>query len=315
MTARLALALPVPLLLAAACSGADSRPGPAIGRAQAERVLARYTLAADAAGRTLDGTRLASVTTGPQLAMDLASLKLRRATKSPAGGLRFDRTTYLIPRLHGYPRWFAVDAMSSGGTQSVRHALLFTQSAEGAAWLLAADPLPVDGALNRVALDTDGFATAPGPEATGPAMAPARVAAAHAALLTGGAEAPGAKGIAPGPHTTRAHRALRAGSKKLRKRGILLSSEFAPHTTPFYALRTEDGGALVWYVLRQTEAYAAARAGKLSVSGDLTGLAPTRAPRTRLNSTVLIQYLATVPPRGPATVSGIYRKAVSAQGS
>ncbi len=34
-----------------------------------------------------------------------------------------------------------------------------------------------------------------------------------------------------------------------------------------------------------------------------------------MDTTVLVQYLATVPPKGRATVSGMYRKAIAVRGS
>ncbi|MBW8487547.1 hypothetical protein [Actinomadura parmotrematis] len=319
MTARSTVLLASALLasgLAAGCSDDAASAAPAaLARPEAERVLARYAAAADHAGRSLDAAGLPAVETAPLLAMDGASIKLRKAVGRKTTPLKFTDTAFLIPRAAGYPRWFAVDAMSGSGKDLLRHALLFTQARAGAPWLATADPYPADDPLAAVALDADGLATAVPAGNTGLPLAPGKLAAAHAALLSKGPKAPAAQGLAAGPKTTEAYRALRAGQAALAAKGITLASTFAPAPVPAYALRTRGGGAVVWYTIRQNEEYSSAHAGRLSVSGDLVGLVPPRRVRTRMTSTVLVSYLATVPRKGAAPVSGMYRKAVSAGGS
>ncbi|MBX6766240.1 MAG: hypothetical protein IRY90_03650 [Actinomadura rubrobrunea] len=322
MRVRPAVALSVPVvLLAAACGGGDSRPGPALTKDEARRVLTRYADAANRAGQRLDGAALAAVETEPQLSMDRAAFKLGRAARQPFLPVKFVKSAFYIPRMDGYPRWFAVDATTSatppGDTKprQTRHALVFTKAGPKAPWLLAASPPPGDDELSSVRLDKDGYATTVAPSASGLAVAPSAVGAAHAALLTEGPRAPGASVLAPGPQTTQSYDALQQVRAGLRKNGVTLRSRFVPDSSPVYALRTKDGGALVWYVLRQHESYRSPRRGKLAVTGDLTGLAPAKAARTRLDTTVLVQYLATVPAKGHAAVGGMYRKAVAAHAS
>ncbi|TDE36084.1 hypothetical protein [Actinomadura sp. 6K520] len=303
--------------LSAGCSGAASSADPAkpagtppLTKAQAQQVLASFTQAADRAGRGLDRRSLHAIETDPQLTMDVAALRLRRAVKRPPAKLRFTGTTFYIPRLNGYPQWFAVGAVTGQDEQALRHAMLFTRAKADAPWLLAADPHPGEASLSKVALDPDGYATPVTPNAKGLAVAPRKLPAAHAALLSEGPTAAGASVLAEGPQTTETYKALKNGEKTLAGRGVTLSSRFSAAPYTVHALRTKDRGALVWYVLKQNEAYSSSRPGRLTVSGDLIGLAPTRAARTRLDTTVLVQYLATVPPKGKATVTGMYRKAV-----
>ncbi|WP_030165738.1 hypothetical protein [Spirillospora albida] len=325
MPARRTAACLPPALLAAALLGTGltgcgetSSAGdgaPALTKDQARDVLTGYTAAANRAGQRLDHSALRTVQADPQLAMDTASFKLRRVVRARPQALKFERVQYYIPRLSGHPRWFAADATTGSGKLAVRHALLFTQARPGAPWLLTADPYPSGPALSRVALDPEGYATAVSPNSGGLAVAPGRLAAAHAALLTGGPRAPGASVLAGGSATDQSHAALLKGREALAQRGITLSTRFtaAPYQT--YALRTRDRGALVWYVVKQTEAYSAPAPGKLAVKGDLVGLAPARSVRRRMDTTVLVQYLALVPPAGRAAVAGMYRKAVTAHGS
>ncbi len=305
--------------LAAGCGGESSSAGtdpPALTKAQAQQVLTSFTDGANRAGKTLDRSELTGIEADPQLSMDGASFKLRRVIRQRPPTLRFDRAAFYIPRMSGYPRWFAADASTGAGKQSTRHALLFTQATAGAPWLLAADPFPSDAALSRVALDAEGYATSVSPGAgEGLPIAPAKLPDTHAALLMGGSSAPGSSVLADGPRTSQTVEALRQGRTMLAKRGISLSSRFSAAPYGVYALRTKDRGALVWYVLKQSEAYSTAKRGRLAVSGDLVGLAPANSVRNRMDSTVLVQYLATVPPKGQVTVSGMYRKAVTAHGS
>ncbi|MFD0685268.1 hypothetical protein [Actinomadura fibrosa] len=302
---------------AAGCAGGSSASAdpPALTKARAQQVLASFAAGANQAGPRLDRKKLPRIEANPQLKMDVASFKLRRAIGQRPDPVAFTRPAFYIPRLHGYPHWFAADAVTGTGDRAVRHALLFTQTKPGAPWLLAADPYPQDAALSRIALDSDGYATAVDPGAKGLAITPARLPAAHAALLTRGPGAPGASTLAEGPRTHRAYRALRQGESTLAKQGVTLSSRFSTTSYAIHALRTRGGGALVWYVLKQNEAYSASQRGRLAVSGDLVGLAPATAAKNRMDTIVLVQYLATVPPKGRATVTGMYRKAVVARGS
>lgn len=316
-------ALAVPCLLggAAGCGGSPSGASsgsdapPALSRAEAERVLKSYTAAADQAGQKLSRRALAAIETEPQLSMDAAMFRKYRALRQRPPKLDFPKTTFFIPRLQGHPRWFAVGAGGGGGQGSRPHAMLFTQEEAGGPWLLAADPAPGDGALGQVKLDDQGFAEPVAPEADGLPVTPAGLPKAHATLMTGGPGASGAAAFADGPTTGRAYQALQKVTKSLAGQGVTLSSTFAPAPYRVHALRTKDGGALVWYAMRQQEAYSAAKRGSLAVSGDLVGLAPARSVRTRLKTTVLTQYLAVVPPDGRAMVAGVYRKAVAAKGA
>ncbi|TDC93291.1 hypothetical protein [Actinomadura sp. 7K507] len=303
--------------LSAGCSGdassadpAQPRGTPPLSKTQAQQVLASYTAGANRAGSRFNRKALRTIQTDPQLTMDAAALKMRRVVKQPPPKLEFRDTSFYIPRLGGYPQWFAAAAVTGRGKQAQRHAMLFTRAKAGAPWLLAAAPHPADAALSRVALDPDGYAAPVGQDVEDLAVSPRKLPAAHAALLTEGPGAKGASVIADGPQTTETYKALTQGAKTLAGRGVTLSSRFSAAPYTVYGLRTKDRGAVVWYVLKQNEAYSASRRGKLGVSGDLVGLAPARTSRTRMDTTVLAQYLATVPPEGRATVNGMYRKAV-----
>lgn len=318
------------LLTACGGSGSSADAGavkgatPALSKAQAAEVLKRFETANNRAGKSMDGKVLATAETGPQLEMDVAAYKLRKAAKQRFRPFEYAQPTFYIPRLSGYPRWFVVDTISQEPARRgkptdkdanlVRHALMFAQDKADASWLLTADPYPAGTPLSSIAMDKDGYAVAVRPEAK-LAVTPGGLGTAHASLLTNGPQTAVAKAVAPGPQTSQAYDGLRQATDQFKGIGVTLTSRFAPHPGPVRALRTTDGGALVWYALKQNESYRAAKPGKIAVTGDLVGLAPAKVARTRLDTTVLIQYLAKVPSKGQASVTGMYRKAVLARAS
>jgi hypothetical protein len=295
------LAVLTAVILPVSACGSLGSAHPAITKRQAEQVLANYQQVNNRANGDLDTHLLATVETGAQLEMDRAGYRLRRVKKDKYTPFTYSRPAFYIPRQDGFPKWFAVDA-TSGET---RHALLFVQDHKAGPWLLAADPFPSSG-LRGVALDKDGYATAVSPADGDSAVEPRKVAGVHAATLS-----TGAAGMAPGPYTTESRDALTKVEAELRKRGVTLTSDFAPDQQRPFALRTTGGGALVWYVVRQSERYDMVDPGTVSTNGDLAGLVTGRVGH-HLSSVALIQYLAVVPDHGNTQVIGTYRKAVQA---
>ncbi len=292
LAALAAVALPL-----SACGSGS----PALTRDQAEQVLARYQSVNNQANNNLDGTLLATVETGAQLDMDRAGYALKKANHDHYSPFTYTASTFYIPRQRGYPRWFAVNAVSG----KTGHALLFTQEKSGGPWLLAADPFPAQP-LSGIALDKDGYAKAVSPRDSNTDLTPERIAGEHAASLT-----TGATGMAPGPFTSDSRNALVKVQSGLSRRGVTLTADFQPDRQRVFALRTIDGGVLVWYVLRQTERYDMSSPGEVGGGGDLAGLITGKIGQ-RLDTTALIQYLATVPAHGTPQVIGSYRKAVQA---
>ena len=102
--------------------GSHALPSPAISRAEAQQVLARYTSvnnqANELAASTLPASisksdaLLASIEGGSSYPMDIGSYRFQRANpkKSPYVPFELAEATYYIPRLPSsvYPRWFAV---------------------------------------------------------------------------------------------------------------------------------------------------------------------------------------------------------------
>lgn len=297
-------ALTVLMLPLAACGGSPAIAAPAVTKDRAAQLLAHYQSVNNRANGESDEKLLGTVETGAQLDMDRAEYRRRVATGEKHAPFAYTAPAYYIPRQTGFPKWFAVAAT----TGKTRHALVFTQERPGGPWLLTADPFPVT-TISNVALDKDGYATAVAADDGKTAPAPGKVAAVHAATLSRGTS-----GMAPGPYTTQAHDALVKAESLLKRRGVTLTSDFRPDRQQAFAVRTTDGGALVWYVVRQSETYDVAKPGLIGNGGDLAGLI-TGKVRHHLATTALTQYLALVPPQGAARVVGSYRKAIQATAS
>ncbi|GAA3232248.1 hypothetical protein [Actinocorallia longicatena] len=308
-----ALLLPAALTaaLTAACGRAEDAAAPAapaLTKEQARTVLTSYAATNARADKALDPALLATVETGPQLDMDVAAYKLHAASRTKLRPYAFTAPRFYIPRLSGHPRWFAVDTESAAKGAKIRHALLFVQDEAGGTWKLAADPQRRDGGpIDGIELDAEGYARPATGE--GLSVAPASLGEAHAVLLDSGPKAPGAAGIAAGSQTTQTYDVLQQVKSQLAKARLTFGTRFSAVPGQTYALRTADGGAVVWYVLQQQESYA----GKgIPVAGDLIGLVP-EGKATSLTSTTLIQYLAAIPARGDASITGATRKAVAAE--
>ena len=309
-TAYTALAF-LPLALTAACGGAakdaEAAPPPALSLDQAKSVFETYASADRKADSALDAGQLPAITTGSQLEMDTATYRTAKATGKKPETPTFTEPVFYVPRIASGQRWFAVDTASTTRGVEIRHALLFVE--EGGRWKLAADPQRGNASpIKGVRLDDEGYAEA---AVDNLQVAPADLPAAHASLLTQGPQAAGAQNLAAGQQTTQTYDALQKVSKNLRKSGMTFTSAFTPAEQPAYALRTQDGGAVAWYALKQQEAY---KGKKIPVSGELAGLLPGgQIARKSLTSTSLLQYLAAVPQEGQVAVVGLNRRTVAAQ--
>jgi len=309
-TAYTALAF-LPLALSAACGGAaedaGAAPPPALSLEQAKKVFATYTAADQKADAALDTEALPAIATGSQLEMDTATYRAYKATGKKVEPTTFTSPVFYVPRIASGQRWFVVDAASRSKGVDVQHALLFVE--EGGRWKLAADPqrrnaTPIKG----VVLDEEGYAEA---ARDGLQIAPDQLPGAHASLLTQGPQAPGAEHLAAGQQTTQTYEVLQKVSKGLKKAGMKFSAAYTPADQPAYALRTQDGGAVAWYTLRQQETY---QGKKIPVSGEVAGLLPEgQVARKSLASTSLVQYLAAVPREGQVAVVGTNRRTIEAK--
>ncbi|TDD79473.1 hypothetical protein [Actinomadura rubrisoli] len=137
-----------------------------------------------------------------------------------------------VPRQNGYPRWFGVAALerSNGKDRQVLGVFVKTTAKDG--WR-AAHWLTFKGRPPELAYDPQGYAI-PAPDRGLPAW--------HASYLASGDE----RGLVPDAYSAAA---------RTRRQGDWTAApgRFAPGPGPSHALRTKDGGSLVWYGLTQVQ--------------------------------------------------------------
>jgi hypothetical protein len=263
--------------------------------AQAKSVLAAYTSANNTANAKRSDTLLAAIETGSSYAIDAGIYRVQGAEKAatyPAFGPR--QAVFYIPGepTAEYPHWFAVQVananLASPGKVTGTEYLVFTQAAPGAPWLNTVEPYVLAGAATPpVALD-GGLATSVDPQTTTLAVMPAQIGALTATALDGGQA-----GL-----SSPANLADRLDQQfwKQRLPTTTVTDRHAPTADYVFALRTTDGGALVFYTdaAELTLAPPAGEALHLTIPGFYSS---GQALKTA-GIGYLEQFATYVPPRG-----------------
>ena len=318
-------------LAAAGCTSAPAPVGagtqagsniPEVTTAQADQVFTSYVAVADRAASTGAASLALSNVTGVQKLVIATQLK---AATSGAGALaryRYGTPAFDLPRQHGYPRWFVASVTRSligrqsspGGTAGLSLAatgqvlMVFQQGSATAPWLLSStSQLPAGVSVPPLATDSAGYvATVPlnsgaqlaRPDSTGPLQA---------AVVDDGPASPAAKVVAAGDLTTGIYAAARTALTP--PAGDIYQWELEGTHYSNFALRTADGGALVFYGMYLDSAVevpailnkGVAKTGPpITVPGYLAFLlTPGQpVPRLRLNTQQLLSFAAVDPPAG-----------------
>jgi hypothetical protein len=332
--AGVALALTA-ALAAAGCTSAPASAGagtqagrttPEVTTAQAARVFASYVAVSDRAASTGDATLALSSVTGVQKTAITTQLK---AARSGAGALTrysYGTPAFYLPRQDGYPRWFVASVRrtlvgrpgSPGGTAGVPLAaagqvlMVFQQGSATSPWLLSStSQVPPGESVPALATDSAGYVTAV-PLSSGAQLArPDTAGPLQAAVVDDGPASAAAKVVAAGDLTTGIYAAARAAQTA--PPGDVYQWELEGTHYANFALRTADGGALVFYAMYLTSTVevpsllnkGVVKAGPpITVPGYLTFLLTPRPapPRVQLEAQQLLSFAAVDPPAsGPAT--------------
>ncbi|WP_204012203.1 hypothetical protein [Sphaerimonospora thailandensis] len=157
------------------------------------------------------------------------------------------------------PQWFAATAErrdASGQSRTVM--LTFARAGAGSPWQNSSESLLYKGEEPPdVAVDEDGYAAALDPRDQSVAVSPNLLGPLHATVAEEGTKGFASALIAPGPHTTGFSADIEATRKEAQGRDCMsYSSIFAVGANyPIYAMRTADGGALVFYTLVRTSTW------------------------------------------------------------
>ncbi|WP_162833078.1 hypothetical protein [Streptomyces sp. CB09001] len=230
---------------------------PSATRAEAAKALEQFTTAYNAADKAYDASLDADHTTGALAAIDSARLKAG-AANHPDGNaahepLELTDAKFTIPKKAGWPRWFVADTEANKGGKA-RWLLVFTRGGLEETWEAAYLTLVAPGRVPEFKTDQDGWAEAVPANATDVSVPPAGLSKGYTTYLQDGG-----KTFADGVHTS-SWRGLR--EKRSTRPGLVTQYIDEPLTNGDYAplaLRTKDGGALVFFTSRHFEKQTAAR--------------------------------------------------------
>ncbi|MBB5130343.1 hypothetical protein HNP84_000031 [Thermocatellispora tengchongensis] len=289
-------AAPGPATAASASPSASPGVRAQLTPAQAARVHDRFQRGLSAAQAAMDAEAIGRYEHGLALEMTRAGIETARmrGEKVPAG--MWPKPRVWVPRhAEGRPDWF-VAVSHEPGVARISDVMERTR----AGWRLvasAADTRATPEPLPAIATDAAGYATSLSQDATGLRGTPRQIVRAHLAALRGMREDPR---FADGPWTGAAVRFWRAERDRLERAGWRLSLSYIQEGR-IRALRTADGGALVWYSARSTDTRTAERPGALV---KLKGAAAVRTADKSFarwaSATYGRMYVAYIPPAGSA---------------
>ncbi|MER6677904.1 hypothetical protein [Streptomyces sp. NPDC000983] len=278
---------------------------PAATRAEAAEALAEFTEAYNAADEAYDSSLDADHVTGALGDIDEARLKAGRAN-NPGGNsghtpLEFSDAEYTIPKKPGWPRWFLADAKGNRGGES-RWLLVFTRDAEQAPWEVAYLTLVAPDDLPEFKKDKDGWAEAVEANSKELTVAPGDLSADYAGYLKDGRAS-----FANGSHTSewrdkRAKGAERPGLVTQYIDEPLTEGDYAP-----LALRTADGGALVFFATHHFQKQTAAPGASVPTPNKDVLALTTGEIKQSLTMEFVSNEVALDPPRGAGPVSVLGR--------
>ncbi len=314
-----------------ATAGAGTQAGsttPEVTTAQAGQVFASYVAVASRAASTGDVSLALSNVTGVQKLAITTQLKAARSGAGALSRYRYGTPAFYLPRQGGYPRWFVASVtrslvgqqFSPGGTAGLSLAatgqvlMVFQQDSATAPWLLSStSQLPAGVSVPPLATDSAGYvATVPlnsgaqlaRPDTTGPLQA---------AVVDDGPASPAAKVVAAGSLTTGIYAAARAA--RTPPAGDVYQWELQGTHYSNFALRTADGGALVFYGMYLNSIVevpsllnkGVVKAGPpITVPGYLDFLLTPRPtpPRVQVAAQQLLSFAAVDPPTGAPGAPG-----------
>jgi hypothetical protein len=222
---------------------------PATTKAEAAKALEQFTTAYNKADEAYDSSLDADYVTGPLADIDAARLKAGKAN-SPEGNaahtpLQLSDAKYTIPKKAGWPRWFVADtAANKGGT--ARWLFVFTRSALDDPFQVAYLTLVAPDDVPEFKTDKDGWAEAVPANSAELSLAPKDLSQDYATYLKSGKGNAFAEGAhTSGWRTQREKDANKPGRATQYIDESLTNGDYAP-----LALRTKDGGALVFFTTR-----------------------------------------------------------------
>ncbi|PAU44814.1 hypothetical protein CK936_32860 [Streptomyces albireticuli] len=270
---------------------------PAVDKAEAPEILKRFTDGYNEAYRELDPKVIDRVESGPLAEIGHADMRTQGAL-TPGGNPRYpslvlDDARFTVPKQAGWPKFFLADTRSNRDRN--RWLVVFLREGPKDPWRAGYLSIVGPDRVPEFATDGDGYAEAvPVAEGrdTGLAKDPGTVSRAYTDFLRtgeGGA-------FAPGPRTS----GVREERDKLRRTPTFWT-EFidVPERAPDFptpALRTEDGGALVFFTAHHRERRTMAKGLRPAVTDPRTRTLVTGELKTSVTYTRVSESAVRVPP-------------------
>jgi hypothetical protein len=226
--------------------------------ADALKVFNSYVTANKVAVANRDQLLAESLTSSAQFDVLSSQYDVAASTGVPVTNPDYGKPTLYVPKLTTYPQWFlaAAPEYPAHGGQPRTAVLVFDRPEASSPWALDGTvQLASNASALNVAVDQNGYATAL--PTTDPSLEfpPDEVGATHASVVDEGPSSPAAKVVAAGPQTTGIYHTNAAYAAKIRPGHWLYTWQMEGTSYPFFALRTTDGGAVVFYTMslnRQT---------------------------------------------------------------
>jgi hypothetical protein len=271
---------------------------PSATRAEAAKAFQAFTTAYNKADQAYDSSLDAAHVTGALGDIDAARLNAGH-TNHPDGNpghspLKFSRVTYTIPKKAGWPRWFVADAAANKGGTS-RWVMVFVRGGLGEPWQVSYLTLVPPGDVPKFKKDADGWAEAIPANSTELAVRPVDLSRDYATYLKSGG-----KTFADGPNTDgwiakRRKSAKQPGRVTQYIDEPLTSGDYAP-----LALRTADGGALVFFTTRYYAKETAYTGTSLPAPADDVRALTKGEVKQSLTMELMSNQVAVDPPKGSA---------------
>ncbi|MEU1329497.1 hypothetical protein [Streptomyces sp. NPDC005865] len=313
-------------LAATACNNGDS-PGakntapsvsadkkrelpPALTKQQALAAIDRYAAVNNKANADRDRALLDTIEGGPLYAMSVSEYKetegLTKSERKPYKPWAYDtpNSKLYIPRIApGQPRWFAA-ALSGTKGKAPNRLAVFAEEPQHKRWEMVSVADLYGKDLPKVALDADGYASAVA------ANGNKDVAAGADLLRSGVLDNFATGGQNSGKKVFAASKAskqqIKVHDETGKQYGSQGTSKFAGGTNRYreaYALKTSDGGALVFFSHTHTQTDAVARSGLQINPGKDDRAWLHDIPRRSIQYTFVCNDAATVPAKAaPSTL-------------
>jgi hypothetical protein len=271
---------------------------PAVGKAEARKALRHFTVVNNKANKRFDARLNTTIETGAQGAIDQVGLKARKEVH-PGGDenfepLRLTDARFLIPEQAGWPKFFVADVASNRAEGGDRWYLVFQRGGVTETWKVSYLAVVSEAEAPEFVTDANGRAEAvPLGEESHLAIAPEDLSTAYTDYL-----ADGGAGFADGPHTStvREQREEAAGRRGVRTQWADLPAR-PPQFAPF-GLRTEDGGAMVFFASRHHQKQTVAKGYKPKVSDAYVKAIMTGTPKKSITHVRVSAQAVAVPPAG-----------------